>query len=218
MKYDLHLHTCFSLNDGFDHPKEFFKVARKKGLSGLSICDHNSVEGTKVAKQLSHDFKDIVVIRGQEISSKAGHILAYGIDTLIPRDLSLDETIEAIHDEGGISIAAHAFDFFRKCVDKKIIGSKIDGIECTNGHTMVGNSKAKRIAKKYGYAYTAGSDSHLAKHTGLCYVECDAETEDDIITAILKKELTLHGKSSFFVVGNEFFQKRLQRALSTGKY
>lgn len=217
MKYDLHVHTCYSRNDGFDHPRDFFKHARKKGLSGFAIADHNSVDGLRIAKELRSEFSDILFIRAQEISSKAGHVLAYGIDTLVPRDLALDETIEIIHDLGGIAVAAHPFDFFRKCVNKKIIGCKIDGIEAINGHTMIGNAKAKRFAKKYGYCITAGTDAHLAKNIGKCYIQSSAETEEDLIDAILERKVTVHGKSSFFMVGSEFFQKRMQRALFNSK-
>ncbi len=213
MKYDLHLHSCYS-KDGFDKPKTFFKLAKKKGFSGFAITDHDSVAALNKLKEQSRRYKDITIIRGQEISSKDGHILAYGIENVIPKKLSFSETIEKIHHEGGIAIAAHPFDKFRDGVGDKVINSKIDGLETINGHTVIGNSKAKKIAKDYHFSTTAGSDAHLAQNIGRCYIECDGESEDEVISNILTKEVKVFGKGKLTSMLSESIKKRTKKLFS----
>ena len=210
MKFDLHLHSCYS-TDGFDPPKNFFKVARVKKIDGFSITDHDSIEGSKKAYAMSKDFENIIVLRAVEISTIDGHILAYGVTELIPKKLSLEETIDKIHDLGGIAIAAHPFDFLRVCVGKQVIDTKIDGLEVINGRTAIGNGKAKKIAKENSFLVTAGSDAHLAKNIGSCYIECDANTEDELIYAIKKKTVSVHGKGTLRSLVFEAIDKRFKK-------
>jgi len=80
-KADLHIHTVHS--DGTATPEEIFKLARKVGLSAISITDHDSVEAAKVAFELSPKY-DMEFISGIEFScyeeGREYHILGYNID------------------------------------------------------------------------------------------------------------------------------------------
>ena len=81
-RYDLHCHSSFS--DGTLFPKELLYLAKKVGLSGISITDHDTIDGytdelLHVAKEL-----EIELLTGVEISSSLNdetvHILGYGFD------------------------------------------------------------------------------------------------------------------------------------------
>lgn len=78
---DLHSHTNFS--DGKLTPFELLTKAEKIGLSAISITDHDTVEGVKVALDFQGQFKT-EVLPGIEISSHLGkqelHLLGYNID------------------------------------------------------------------------------------------------------------------------------------------
>ena len=76
---DLHCHSTCS--DGMLSPVELLKIAKKKGLSGISITDHDTVnayadEVYEKAKELKID-----LLPGVEISSRYKnypiHILGY---------------------------------------------------------------------------------------------------------------------------------------------
>ena len=56
---------------------------------------------------------DILAIPSIEISSSLGHILGFGCEENIPRDLSPQETIDRIHDLGGLAIVPHPYCFYR---------------------------------------------------------------------------------------------------------
>lgn len=82
MKYaDLHIHTNFS--DGTFTPKRVIQEASQRGLSCISITDHDTVSAIAPAKNEAERF-NIEVIPGVELSAERDgyeiHILGYFID------------------------------------------------------------------------------------------------------------------------------------------
>ena len=82
MKADLHIHSTYS--DGIYSPDEICRKAARKGLSLVSVTDHDTLAGleTKEAAAKRHG---ISYVSGWEISAYAGehkiHILGYGCKT-----------------------------------------------------------------------------------------------------------------------------------------
>lgn len=78
---DLHMHSNSS--DGFYSPNELIEQALKKGITTLSITDHDNIEGYKKIDYERFEGK-VEIIKGIELSAKANkgraHILGYGID------------------------------------------------------------------------------------------------------------------------------------------
>jgi len=91
LKLDLHIHSQYS-EDASGTPLEIAKVLKKKGLNGMAITDHNTIEGGLSALKAAS--KDFVVIPGIEISTKDGHIIALNVRETIPRGLTCEETVE----------------------------------------------------------------------------------------------------------------------------
>jgi phosphoribosyl 1,2-cyclic phosphate 1,2-diphosphodiesterase len=87
MKLDLHQHSTFS--DGADSLEELFEMAKKHGLTHLSIVDHDTTRHVKPAKQLSEKY-GIAFIPGIEISAydfnrnRKVHILGYDFQDETP--------------------------------------------------------------------------------------------------------------------------------------
>ncbi len=81
IKVDLHTHTVYS--DGALSPTELVLLAKKQGLSIISITDHDSINGFREAVECGNDI-GVEVIPGLEISTdlddKEIHLLAYFID------------------------------------------------------------------------------------------------------------------------------------------
>lgn len=44
MKFDLHVHSEHSRDSNSSH-RDIIEIARKRGLDGFAICDHDTVEG-----------------------------------------------------------------------------------------------------------------------------------------------------------------------------
>lgn len=79
-KADLHCHSNFS--DGTDTPEQLIDLAIEKGLSGLSITDHDTFEAYARAVPYAQE-KKLLLLTGVEFSSSFRtepiHILGYGI-------------------------------------------------------------------------------------------------------------------------------------------
>ncbi len=199
-RFDLHSHTVYSKHwfwgtDALNSPKTMVKAARKKGLSGLAITDHQTVRGSIVGKKYASGIKDFTVITGMEIHTLSGDIVALGIKENVPDNMPLDITIEKIHSLGGIAVAAHPFASFlvRKCVGRE--AKKLDAIEVFNAGSCkkFQNMKALRLAEKLSKPKTAGSDAHSIMDVGRAGIECNSAREDDIIEEIMKKEVKIFG-------------------------
>ncbi|MCX6695784.1 MAG: PHP domain-containing protein [Candidatus Altiarchaeota archaeon] len=168
MRYDIHVHSSFS--DGRSTPKEIVEHAKRIGLSGVAITDHDAIAGSLEA--LRYASKDFEVIPGMEVSSKDGHIIALDVKEVIPRDLSAKETVDRIHALGGIAIAAHPYDSWRNGVGDLILTAGFDAVEIENGHTLYNKKDVVGICKKHGLKMVGGTDAHLLEEVGSVTVEC----------------------------------------------
>ena len=81
MAFDLHTHSIYS--DGLSTPKELVRKAKEKGLTGVALTDHDTVQGLP-AFLAAGQAEGLVAIPGVELSTKLDgvefHILGYQID------------------------------------------------------------------------------------------------------------------------------------------
>lgn len=180
MKADLHVHTIYS-SDSVITPKQLILYAKKRGLTAVAVTDHNQVEGAlKIAKQT-----DFLIIPGTEVSSIHGHIVGLNVNTLIPRSLSADETVDRIHQAGGIAIACHPFALLKGSIGKHV-SEKFDAVETINASSFPFNratSKANQLAERLKLPKVAGTDAHYGPVIGQAYTLIDSEAN---IEAIIK--------------------------------
>jgi predicted metal-dependent phosphoesterase TrpH len=178
MKLDIHIHSSHS-NDGSVSPKEILRYAKKIGLQGIAVADHNDLSGSlKLAKDFS-DAKDFVVIPAMEVSSSEGHIIALGIGETVPRDLSPKETIEKVTDLGGLAVASHPYRFWSGLGPENVRSAGFEAIEVINSRSLKKeNRRSHALAKELGCGRTGGSDSHSLEHIGKAYTVFDNPTWD----------------------------------------
>jgi len=193
LKIDLHVHTIYSY-DALITPKELVFYAKKRGLDGVAITDHDRIDGAlKIAKET-----DFLVVPGVEISSLNGHIIGLNVDELVPPKLSVDETLDRIHEAGGIAIACHPITFFKESL-KGHISPRFDAIEVINSSAFPFNYSVRhteKIASRLGIARVAGSDAHYGPEIGYAYTLVNAESEvGGVVDAIRKGLCSPHGKA-----------------------
>ena len=152
---------------------DIIKTAVKKGIRIIAITDHNTLNGYYEAKRIVKESKmGIILVPGCEITTKEGHILAYGIKRGISKWLAAEDAIKEIHKQGGIAVAAHPYACRMLSKEMKGMGNmifqlKLDGIEGFNAFTgKKENLKAVAAAKKLGLPCTAGSDAHMTEDIG----------------------------------------------------
>lgn len=198
LNMDSHIHSKYS-PDSKSRLEDIFKVAKSKNLDIIGISDHNTVEGSKIACKKADD--DLFVIPSIEISSLEGHIIGFGCEENIKRDLPASETIDLIHEQGGLAIIPHPYCFYRHGLlckaDYKDL--KIDAIETKNARFIIGycNNKAKKLSKKENLPGLGASDAHYYKFVGDCYSKIDCEKDiDSILKAIKKRKVEPYGKGT----------------------
>ena len=201
MKIDMHIHSSFS-QDGTASPGELLKRCREIGLDGCSITDHNSMDGSLKASQLA-DEAGLVIVRGVEISTSDGHVLAYGISSLIPRGLSLKETVRRIHEQGGIAVAAHPTRFGSGMGTSNAANAGFDAVEVLNGgSSRRGNRIASRLARELQLPVTGGSDAHKIGEIGRAVTVVEgASSEGEVLKAITEGRSIVQGRSRSAVEG-----------------
>lgn len=82
MIFDLHVHTIFS--DGRFTPEQIIDLASRKGIDGIAITDHDTIQGIESAINYSKAINSISVVPGIEFGlihdDAEVHILGYFID------------------------------------------------------------------------------------------------------------------------------------------
>jgi predicted metal-dependent phosphoesterase TrpH len=176
-KADLHMHStysdgCATIQQILDH------VQHNTDLDVIAITDHDVIEGALRARDLwekgSYRFDFIV---GEEITTKEGHLLGLFIEHRIPSGLSMERSIDLIHEQGGLAVIAHPLHrlFRHSCqrsVMDRIHAAKdvwFDGVETWNAsfcgiyanrHAMVVNRSV------YGLPELGNSDAHSLSAVG----------------------------------------------------
>jgi hypothetical protein len=198
LKMDSHIHSEYS-PDSSSKIDDILKVANQRNIDIIAISDHNTVDGTSEVLKKTRN-TDILAIPSIEISSTHGHILGFGCKENVPRDLSPEDTIDRIHDLGGLAIIPHPYCFYRHGLlhnyKEKL---KIDAIETKNARFIIGycNGKAKKLSVKENIPALGASDAHYYKFVGDCYSMIDCKKDiDSVMKAILKGKTEACGKGT----------------------
>jgi len=196
---ELHTHSELSY-DGRDPVELLLGQAQAVGLDALAITDHDEIEASLAAAELAPEY-DLVGIPGVEVTSAAGHVLALGIEELVPADLPFGETLERIRARGGIAVVPHPFQKSRSGVLANITRQELtaaDAIEVYNSRLLTGrsNRQAERFAREHDMPMTAGSDAHISEMVGqaVTHVDADGDSVDAILSAIRDGHTTIEGR------------------------
>jgi predicted metal-dependent phosphoesterase TrpH len=218
IKLDLHVHSQYS-EDGAGHPKDIMKQLQIKGLQGMAVTDHNNIQGSLEALKLKP--KDFIIIPGIEISTADGHLIALGVKENIPRDLSVDETVDKIIEVGGIAVVPHLFRKMSGIKKEKlqIIYKKIPAMEVFNGCSLPEtNIKTAKVAKEFNLGGTGGSDAHDPSYAGYGYtvVESTDMDMDSILSEIIGKKTWGNGTTIPLQVRRDRMLKAIKQFFQRG--
>jgi len=193
MRADLHIHTHHS-GDNEQNLEEVFASVKRLNLDAIGIADHNTLKGGIEAKAQAPP--GLIVIPAIEVTSEEGHILAYNVSDDVPRGRSVAETIDIIHQLGGIAVAAHPYRLWSGLGSKVVLRNHFDALEAINGrNTIDGNRKAIELAQRAHLPVIGGSDAHRPEKIGegLTIFPDDCHTMEDLIKAILDGRTIVEG-------------------------
>jgi len=196
---DPHCHTTAS--DGMAEPEELVRGALERGLRLIAVCDHDTMANAAEVRARG-EAAGLAVVCGEEVTTRwpaQTHVVGWFLERPVRSGMSLEDTVDAIRDQGGLAIIPHPFmpTYFASCQPGMLLRlldrETVDGLEVV--HTApIGSSRRARLQRFYGEhrerlgAAVGGSDSHFGAHDlGLALTEFAGSTAEDFRAALLAR-------------------------------
>ncbi len=190
-KADLHMHSTYS--DGVASIEQILHhVQHYTDLDVIALTDHDVVEGALRMRDLwakgNYRFDFIV---GEEISTREGHMLALYIEKRIQPGLSMERSIDLVHEQSGLALVAHPLNpIFRHSCQREVLDRIfservvwLDGIETWNASFcgIGANRLAMRVNREvYGWPEIGNSDAHTLGAIGRGRTWFEGKSAEDV--------------------------------------
>jgi predicted metal-dependent phosphoesterase TrpH len=92
-------------------PKELVDAAVASGLDLIAVTDHDTMESVTEVRERGAA-AGLTVVPGQEVTTRGPaqtHLLGWFLEKPVKRGMSLEDSVNAIHDAGGLAIVPHPF-------------------------------------------------------------------------------------------------------------
>jgi len=180
------VHTRYS-GHSLIYPHLLSKIAKRKGLDGVAITDHETMRGCRHLKSTP----DFWVIQGVEKMTNLGSVIGLFIsEDIVANDFF--EVADAVHSQGGILILPHPFDIIRrdtfKAENLKKAIRQFDAIEVFNSRCLSNlfNKQARNMGNRLQMPMVAGSDAHFQCEIGNASTQFDCFNLEEIPSLIKK--------------------------------
>jgi predicted metal-dependent phosphoesterase TrpH len=172
---DPHCHTTAS--DGMVTPAELVDAAVKAHLDLIAVTDHDTMAGVKEVQERG-EAAGLAVVAGQEVTTKwpaQTHVMGWFLERPIKRGMSLEDSVAAIHDQGGLVIIPHPFmpvyfgSIQPAMLQRLLERHPVDGIEMMFT-APIGERRRAHLKEFYARnserlgAAIGGSDCHFGSH------------------------------------------------------
>ncbi len=140
---EVHAHTLAS--DGLVTAAELVRAAAAVGLKVLCVTDHDTIpdlaEATDVGAALGID-----VVRGEELTCvfpPGTHVVGLFLERPIRMHMTVEDTVDAIRDQGGLAVVAHPFmptyfaSMSRRRLDALLETRSVDAVELRHTAPML---------------------------------------------------------------------------------
>src|SRR6266566_5206962 len=182
MRSDLHVHTkasgMFNLpglkhlcQECYNEPLEVYDLLKRRGMSAITVTDHDSIEGSEALRS----FSDFFLSEEVSVRMPSGTEAHLGVYNLTERKLFFSVN----HMFSGLTGRREAEDF-------AWFESYVPAYEARNGQMWrKSNESAARLAARLGKIAIAGSDAHTLSGVGLTYTEVPgARTADEFFAGL----------------------------------
>ena len=185
---DLHVHTRYS-HDSSTPVGELLKLSRRRGLSGISISDHCSIEGALKAVQRTKHDESFLVIPSIEIGTQYGDVIVMFVkENIKTRDFH--EIVDIAKEEDLPLLLPHP----NRIEVARKIGEHMDAIEVVNGgNRITQNLRACLLREELQKTGTAGSDAHQIQNVGRCTTRFASLDEEKIRKALRTNDTRVTG-------------------------
>ena len=207
MIIDIHTHTYPTSDDSMLTPEELIQEAKRIGLDGVCITDHDGFWDPKDVEALSqvHDF---LVLPGCEVTTEEGHLLVYGLEKYIFGMHRASFVRDLVEEAGGVIVVAHPYrrtyrkhahtspQAYYEMLDRACgnrVFSMVEAVEVLNGRgTKEENAFAGELAKRFDLKGTGASDAHKLEDIGTFATEFETPVKclDDFVREIKSGRFT----------------------------
>jgi predicted metal-dependent phosphoesterase TrpH len=183
-------------------PAQLVEDAVAAGLDLIAITDHDTMANAGEVQARGQEL-GLAVVRGQEVTTRwpaQTHLLGWYLERPVRSGMTLEDTVAAIQDQGGLAVIPHPFmpTYFASCqpgrLARLIEQCRIDGLEVlhtapiTGGRRRALESFYEANRDRLGAALGA-SDSHFGRHDlGVAVTEFPGRTADDFRAAVLQRQ------------------------------
>jgi len=197
---DFHNHT-FPGDWALVAPWDAVLLARKDGLDVISLAGQNHIWKGKVAQWFADRADGPLVFVGEEIVSLDYHMLAVGIDETVPWRQPAAASIEQIHQQGGIAIAAHPVKEFWPGYDASAV-QILDAAEILHPASRTDGDFAEEVqafAQRGRFAAIGDSDWRFGP-MGWCrtFVFTHEATARGVLDAIRERRTVVYDRGQWF--------------------
>jgi predicted metal-dependent phosphoesterase TrpH len=210
---DLHMHTSHSYDCATD-VEGLLDHCVSEGFGAIAITDHNEISGAFEAQRIAREkSKPIAVIAGEEVMTSQGEVIGLFLNEKIERDMTMTETIDEIHRQGGLVLMPHPFDRLHTIPDGATLHrllDRIDIFEIYNSRLMFEsfNDDAQRFAAKYNLVQSAGSDAHVLQGIGTAINRIpEFEGPEEFLVSMRHNEIIRRPKSLIYLQGLKWMQQ-----------
>jgi hypothetical protein len=178
-------------------PAELVDAAVKAGVDLIAVTDHDTMASVKET-QSQGEAAGLTVVAGQEVTTAwpaQTHIVGWFLEKPIKRGMSLEDTVAAIHAQGGLVMVPHPFmpvyfgsmqpGMLRRLIEKQ----SVDAIEMLSTVPM-GSMRRKQLHEFYEAnrerlgAAIGASDCHFGMGD---MARAMTEYEGDFRTAVIQR-------------------------------
>ena len=202
MIIDIHTHTYPVSDDSELSPDRLIDEAKRIGLDGVCITDHDGFWAPEKIAELSkiHDF---LVLPGCEVTTEEGHLLVYGLRRYVFGMHRASFVRGLVESQGGAIVVAHPYrrayreeedagpdehsEMLSRAVTNEVF-SLVDAVEVFNGRgSRRQNAFSHDVAERTGMAGTGASDAHRLDELGTYGTEFHRPVRclDDFIEELL---------------------------------
>jgi len=158
-------------------PAGLVDAAVRSRVDLIAVTDHDTMDAVRETRARGEEV-GVAVVPGQEITTRwpaQTHIVGWFLERPVRRGMSVEDTVEAIHDQGGLAIVPHPFmpvyfgsiqpAMLRRLIERQ----PVDGIEMVFT-VPIGSRRRRELDEFYAAnkarlgASIGGSDCHFGAH------------------------------------------------------
>ena len=213
IEVDLHMHTDHS-HDCATPVEVLLAGARDAGLGAIAVTDHNEISGALDARAKAAEFGVKVIVAEEVKTADQGEVIGLFLEELIPRGMTLAETIAEIRRQGGLVYVPHPFDRMHSVPDYEHllrVVEDIDALEVFNARVAIPafNEEAVRFAAKYQIVGGAGSDAHVTQGLGSVRIRMrDFDGAEEFLESLRDADIVRRPQSLLYVQALKFLQTK----------